>query len=263
MAEEPATLTEEMVQSKWAEIAPLIDKLNDRTDDRDGFPVLPRSSLARDDEWADPYQVSHAVNACIVAGVDHLHAVKVLIVDAQKLHAAAPASLVRGCLENMATAYWMLHPASRSERVARCLRWHMKNAKDQHRAIGPLGPVDYTPQDERLAKIVAVAERQAGVDVNAVKRGYSSTEAVTYADKNTDSALRVLLPWQLCSGFAHGRPWASLSFSEREVLPTADPNVMAVRFSTDLTRALYLMCAAMNLTEDLLKLHQQRSRPPY
>lgn len=56
---------------------------------------------------------------------------------------------------------------------------------------------------------------------------------------------------------------ANLSFSEREEHPTEDPNVIAIRFSTDLTRALYLVWAAMNLTQDLLKLHAQRSRPPY
>ena len=93
MNEEPVSLTEEQIAAKWAEVAPLIDTLNDRTDDRADFAVKPRSSLARDDEWADPYQLSHAVQACIVAGVDHLHAFKVLIVDAQKLHVAAPASL--------------------------------------------------------------------------------------------------------------------------------------------------------------------------
>lgn len=68
MTDEPAALTEEQVSAKWLEIAPLIDRLNDRTDDKDDFAVLARSPLARDDEWADPYQVSHAVKACIVAG---------------------------------------------------------------------------------------------------------------------------------------------------------------------------------------------------
>lgn len=263
MTDEPAALTEEQVSAKWLEIASLIDRLNDRTDDKDDFAVLARSPLARDDEWADPYQVSHAVKACIVAGVDHLHAVKVLIIDAQKLHVAAPASLVRGALENMATAYWILHPSSRAERVTRCLRWHWKNATDQHRALEPLKLPDYRPQEQRLARILEIAGCNAGIDVAAVKRGYTSTAAVTYADAHVDSRLGVLLPWQLCSGFAHGRPWASLSFSEREEHPTGDPNVMAVRFSTDLMRALYLVWEAMNLTQDLLKLHEQRSRPPY
>ncbi|WP_402374976.1 hypothetical protein [Isoptericola rhizosphaerae] len=263
MTDVPAALTAEQVSAKWAAIAPLIDKLNDRTDDKDDFDVHPRSSLARDDEWADPYHVSHAVKACIVAGVDHLHAVKVLIVDAQTVHVAAPASLVRGCLENISAAYWILHPASRAERVTRCLRWHMQNAKDQHKAIHRLALPDYKPQDERIAKIVAVAERHRGIDVKSVERGYSSTAVVTYADKHVDSRLGVLTPWQLCSGFAHGRPWANLSFSEREEHPTSDPNVMVVRFSTDLTRALYLVRAAMNLTQDLLQMHQQRSRPQY
>lgn len=38
----------------------------------------------------------HAVTAGIVSGTDHMHALKTLVVDARKLHWAAPASLVRG-----------------------------------------------------------------------------------------------------------------------------------------------------------------------
>lgn len=256
-------VTEQQAAAKWSQVAPQIDRLQARTDDEDDFQILPGSSLAGDDKRSDPYRVSHAVKHCLVAGIDHLHALKVLVVEAQKLHAAAPASLARGCLENMATAYWIPHPTSRVERVTRCLRWYWKNATDQHLAIAPLNFEDYTPQDVRLAKIIAVAERDQRVDVREVRRGYSSTAAVKYADMYAGTGLRVLLPWQICSGFAHGRPWASLSFSERETHPTADPEVMTMRFTTDLARASYLALAGMHLTEALLKLHQQRSRPTY
>lgn len=253
-----------MVSAKWQEIAPLIDRLNERTDDSDDFPVHPRSPLARDNAWSDPYQVSHAVMAGIVSGTDHMHALKTLVVDAQKLHWAAPASLVRGCLENMATAFWILHPRSRSERVTRTLQWYMQNAKDQHKAIHPLGLTDYKPQDQRVAKILAVAEKHPGIDVKAVKGGYFSTAVVTYADGLADpGGLGVLFPWQLCSGFAHGRPWAPLSFSEREERETDSPNVVGIRFTSDMTRVLYLVMAAMNLTQAVLRSYQERARPLY
>lgn len=263
MADETLGITEEQAGQKWAELAPLIDMLLTRISDKDDFPIRPRSSLARDDEWASPFQVSHAVKACIVAGVDHLHACKVLIVDAQTLHLAAPGSLVRGCLENLATAYWMLHPTSRAERVTRCLRWHVKNAHDQDQALRPLDLTSFKPKDGRLARIAEVAQRRVGVDVPAVARGYTSTAVVAYADTNLDSGLGVLLPWRLCSGFAHGRPWASLAFAAREEHPTADPGVMTIRFTSDLTRALYLTRAAMNLVDAVLRIHEQRSQPGY
>ena len=47
-----------------------------RTGEPNDFPVSPGSSLAGDDKASNPYQVSHAVQMCLVAGVDHLHAVK-------------------------------------------------------------------------------------------------------------------------------------------------------------------------------------------
>jgi hypothetical protein len=256
--ETPPALTEEQINQKWTEFVPRINELQARSDKQDGFRAQPRSSMAGDDRWSAPFQVSHAVNACIMAGIDHLHACKALIVDAHSLHVAAPASLVRGSLENMATAFWMLHPASRAERVTRCLRWHTINARDGQQALGSLGLTSPRSHEKRVAAIHAAAEEH-GLDVAAVKRGYTSTAAVKYAEEHTASLLGVLLPWQLCSGFAHGRMWATLAFSEREEKPTDDPDVLSVRFSTDLMRALYLVWTAMNLTDELLTLHAQRS----
>ena len=81
----------------------------------------------------------------------------------------------------------------------------MRNAKDQHKALHPLDLPDYRPQDERLAKILAVAERHEDVDPKIVKAGYFSTTVVTYADEHADpGGLGVLFPWQLCSGLLHG-----------------------------------------------------------
>ncbi|WP_188522524.1 hypothetical protein [Isoptericola cucumis] len=260
---ENAPLTDEQVSDQWKRLADLINKLQARTDTKDEFNARPGSSLTGDDAWSPPFHVSHAVNACIVAGADHLHACKTLVVDAHSLHVAAPASLIRGSLENMAAAFWMLHPTSRAERVTRCLRWQMVNAKNARRALAPLDLKDPASYDERIATILEVAQRHPEIDIAAVKRGFTSTAAVTYADEHSGAALGVLLPWQLCSGFAHGFTWANLAFSERVEIPTADPDVFSVRFSTDLTRALYLVWAATNLTESVLKLHAQRSTPQY
>jgi hypothetical protein len=121
--------------AKWKEMSPLLDRLMQRTDDRAEFLISAGSSLFGDDRASDPFQVSHAVRLCMTVGIDHLHAAKVLVVDQGVLHTAAPASLARGALENLATAYWILRPDDRNERVERTLRWHAKNRKDAHQAV--------------------------------------------------------------------------------------------------------------------------------
>ncbi|WP_432478172.1 hypothetical protein [Nocardioides sp. GXQ0305] len=140
MAEETGP-TDSQFKMIWERnLCPDIEKLMARVDDRDEFQVHPQSWLGEDDMWADPFQVSHAVKQCLVAAVDHLHACKVLVADAGAMHLAAPASLVRGSLENAAAAFWMLHPKDRAVRVTRALQWRAKDAHDEYVALAGINP---------------------------------------------------------------------------------------------------------------------------
>jgi hypothetical protein len=109
---------------------------------------------------------------CLVAGVDHLHAVKALFVDLHVLHTAAPFSLVRGSLENLSAAFWILHPKARNQRIERTLRWHAKNFHEQFIALEPLGLLDEAQRDAKLAKLDAVATPR-GISTQDVRTGRS------------------------------------------------------------------------------------------
>lgn len=128
-------LTDEMVFAKWEEVASLIDVLIQRIQDPADFAIAEGSELAFDDASSIPYQVSHCVRWGLNAGIEHLHAVKTLVIDARLIHASADYTLIRGAIENLAAAYWVLHPSDRNQRVIRALRWMAKNYKDQNTAI--------------------------------------------------------------------------------------------------------------------------------
>jgi hypothetical protein len=174
-------ITEAQASQKWLELAGIADGFQQRTDTRNGFPVAQGSSLAGDDAQSQPYQLSHAVRQCLFAASDHLHAVKSLVVDLKILHVAGPASLSRGILENTATAYWVLHPGQRDERVSRSLRWMAQNFKDGEKATGDLGLPNQKTLESKLQKLDAVAQRR-GLDEREIRRGYTSTEVVKYAE---------------------------------------------------------------------------------
>lgn len=211
MTGQPDRLDEAQVKQKWQEIAPLIDRMMARVGTTGEFPVQAGSSLRGDDKASDPYQVSHVVRMCLTAGVDHLHAAKVLVVDQRVIHLAVPASLARGALENLATAYWILGPMRRTERIGRALRWYAKNFKDQETAVAPLNLPNHRSLESTLEKVDAVAQRH-GLEAKAIRRGYTSTDAVGFAETSAPNlGLGVVFPWRLCSGFAHGRPWAYLA----------------------------------------------------
>lgn len=246
------------VAAKWQEIAPAIDKMAERVANPNDFSVSPGSSLFGDDRVSNPYQVSHAVRMCLFAGVDHLHAAKLLLLDAQVLHVAAPFSILRGSLENLSAAFWILHPRRRNERVERALRWHAKNFLEQHTALEPLSLSTEAERDAKLAKLSTIATR-LGISTEKVRSGYWSTTAVKYAEEHAQRS-EPLLSWRFCSGFAHGRPWAYLGISEREQFETTDPDVLNLKLTSDLSRLLVPALTAFRLLVDVVELQQQRSQ---
>jgi hypothetical protein len=257
VSEDGVELTDEMVAAMWAEIASQIEAAKARLEDPEDFVVEPSSQLAKDDIATNPYQVSHCARWCLNAGVDHLHALKSLVIDGGLVHSSAPYGLVRGALENFGAGYWILHPKQRSVRITRGLRWWAENFKDQERATKGRSLANYNPLDPKIAKLVS---RAAGAHCNTttIKGGYSSTAVMQYADKHS-SARNPHLVWQLCSGFAHGRPWASLGMNEMHTHPGSEDGVALVRLTSDHKRILGVTVPAVRLLEDLSHLHEKRS----
>ncbi|WP_158022896.1 hypothetical protein [Mycobacteroides abscessus] len=249
-------ITEEMAGATWhQEIAPAVQIVMDRLQDPTDFRVSSESVLAEDDTATDPYHLSHSARWCLNSAVDHLHALKTLVVDARALHSSASYGLARGALENLGAAFWILHSDDRAIRIEHSLRWWAKNFKDQELATKTMS--NRTPLSAKLDRIEALA-REAACDLSKIRNGYSSTEALTYADTNSTASNPYLI-WQICSGFAHGRPWAALAINEMEKRPTEAPGISLVRFTADHTRLLAITKLTMHLLEDVLRLYQDRS----
>ncbi|CAM4486850.1 hypothetical protein NONI108955_34290 [Nocardia ninae] len=249
-------ISPEEIEAKWLEIAPLIDRVTERIGDSRDFLVTPGSSLAGDDAASSPYQVSHVVKSSITAGVDHLHALKVLIRDAHVLHALAPFSLARGALENLSIAYWVLLPSQRNVRIEHALRWHAQNYLDGGRALVPRGHPNSDPAP-KLTKLEDVAQQR---DITArIRTGHSSTEAVKFSEDNAQQAGAVLFAWQLCSGYAHGRAWARLGASDRVTDTTTQPGVVALTLTANEGTVQWVALEALHLLTDVLRTYDQRA----
>jgi hypothetical protein len=256
-------LTDEQVGEQWGQIASGTNRMMERVGDPNEFPLASGSSLFGDDKHSDPYHVSHTAQACLVAGVDHLHTAKSHLLDFGVLPAQSLFSVIRGALENFAAAYWILHPRLRNDRVERTLRWHAKNFKDQKTALEPLGLADETTRDAKLAKLDAIATPR-GISTASVRSVYTSTSAVQYCELNAPRGRDVVFAWRLCSGFAHGRPWAYLGMSERnEQFETTDPKVVKLKLTSNPDRVLYPAQQAYLLMIDLVELLQARAVAPF
>jgi hypothetical protein len=173
------------------------------------------------------------------------------------VHSAAPYSLVRGALENFAAGFWLLHPSESSERVERALRWWAKNFIDQDKATRGLGLSNYKPLKLKLKKLVE-AGKPVRCDPEKVRNGYFSSPVLEYADKHS-SAINPYMYWQVCSGFAHGRPWANFGMNQMETHSTGN-GVALVSFTSDHKRILAVTLPAFHLMTDLLRLYAERSQ---
>jgi hypothetical protein len=246
--------------AKWAEIAPLIERMTDRIQTPNEFPVGLGSALAADDKASNPYQVSHCALACLTAGVDHLHALKRLVIDDRLLHTGADYSLARGALENFGTAFWVLHPVEPAERITRSLRWMAKNFKDQAKFEEARGRDAGTSRKAKLAKVQRIA---GNAGCGRIPEGYSSTEVLEYAQAH---AMTDPFPeWQICSGFAHGRPWATLGMSIQEPQPAQEgqeAGVVCLRLTSGYDRLLSVTLPAFHLMTDVLKRFDHLSKAP-
>lgn len=243
------------VAAKWVEIAPLVDRLMERIGDPREFPIMPGSALVGDDRASEPYQVSHAAQACLSAAVDHLHAAKTLAYDSGILHLAAPATLARGVIENAATGLWILTPGSRDERVRRVLKWHARNAHDQVGAgFVPTGRT----KGHYLDSISSVAVRR-NLDPLSVRGGYQILKVIRAVVTEHPDLAGIVTAWQLGSGFAHGRPWAYLGALQQEHVGSPAPGVADVRLTNDSTLALYPILNGLFAVERLLQVREKRA----
>lgn len=256
----PDRLTESQVDEQLRRIFASVEEMMDRFQVGRLTPrVEPGSSLAGDDRKTNPHHLSHAVTQLSSVALDHLHALRTLILDAGALHNSAPFTLARSATEAGATALWMLTPRTRTERVRRRLQLAAQNAKDGNRMSTDSGIPPPRALEDRLQQIRLLSERAGGGDRLPPLK---ISEVIRWADGQHFSSMRVLLAWQVGSGFAHGRLWSSISVLDREARQSTDPEVALLRLTNSKDRVLWVMWAAFDLLAATIKLFEQRSVAP-
>lgn len=264
---------ERLASKIWPDVIELIDVLVKRAERVGEWPTQLGSALAGDDARTEPYQTSHAVQMLLNAGIDSLNGVRHLIFGRPDveftqpvIHQAAHYVLARAAIEDFSTALWILGPNSRSARVERTLRWHVKNVGDQHSALDRFPIVAPRNKAQKLKRLEEILQAAVGHVPEDFGKGYYASSVVKYVDESgstSDELLSTHFIWQLYSGFAHGRPWAQLTFLEREEHPTRQGDVLHARLTSDLHRSLLAPKHALHLCERLLSRHSTLNAPAF
>ncbi|GAA3264520.1 hypothetical protein GCM10010469_34200 [Streptomyces labedae] len=199
------------------------------------------SSLSGDDAKIPTLMMSSAAYQCFVHAVDHLHAVQALLFEAKVMHSYAPYSLLRAAVEAAGEAIWLLGPSGRQERIRRCLKRAYENVSKgkDFMDLSGLQPSGRS-HAERVQEIRDLAAEH-GLDPNDVCGRWSTQRQLKYVDEDVRHDKDALAQnlWQICSGFAHGREWATLGLLERTVHSQVG-NVVQVRLSSS-TEVLHNM----------------------
>lgn len=198
------------------------------------------SALVADDLYLKPIDRTfrQGTDQCLLSALDHLRFLAWSLKNREHPYPYAQATLIRTAITAASTALWMLSGNTADDRRSRAMQFNFSDIRSQ---LGWLDTVAAEPknqqrpaaewtqlntirtaQESRLDWIVQEANALLSPQIPYTRRTYknsitSDTEMVKIAGSSTpaladggwDSSLVLLNTWQVLSGYAHARPWAS------------------------------------------------------
>lgn len=239
----------------------LLDKITVRWDQpRD---AQPGSQLALDDALTHPYDMSHSVAVSIGCALDHLQALRTLVVDAHALHMAAPFTLTRAALENAAQAVWLSSPPERETRVRRRLQMAVRDVQERHKVgllLSEQGREQATLQ-ERLDRIAGIAEAAGLTRRQVLDPGAGWGRMVNACAWVVDlEGEQLEAIWRIGSGYAHGQSWPLISSGSLERLPgqDAEASVHNYRITAAVPNVVTAVGAATLVMQEAVQQHHRQ-----
>ena len=193
---------------------------------RDFWPVQQGSVLERDDRALGSYALSVLILDLLATAIHVSSSLQKLIVMEAKegplvsapLH--GPYSLVRTHLEATSQALWLMAPQAGSARIKRCIQYWCAEVKLLNGFQAEWSKSFSMPKHIGYEDLKVIAA-EAGLSLEGfpAKKKWTSIgsgdilKSVEFA--HDDPTMTWFNSWQLCSGFAHSKQWASRIFAER------------------------------------------------
>lgn|GEM_PF-6893803 len=186
----------------------------------------PGSILEEDDHFLGGYPLSGLVRDLLTTAGNLSGNIQQLIVAQPKEEPSVevpphgPYSLVRAHLEVTSQALWLMAPTARKARIQRCLRHWLNEVKLLNGFQMEWSKSFAAPKTVGYEDLRAIAAR-AGLPTerfptgNEWKAAGSGEVLKSLEFAHERSTVTWFNAWQLCSGFAHGKQWASKIFDAR------------------------------------------------
>ena len=203
------------------------------------FPQVQTGSvLAEDDRLVSGYElsglaldllttathISSSLQALVDVGGEDLSDVSI------PLH--GPYALVRAHIESTSQALWLLAPQSRKARIKRCIQYWCSEVKlfngfqyEWSKSFASRESIGY--EDLRVLASGAGLSLEGFPDKKLWSPVGSGDILKSIEFAHEEAVITWFNTWQLCSGFAHSKQWASRIFNEHQVTfrdVTTDPS---------------------------------------
>ena len=216
------------------------------------------SSLAGDDRWTEPYQISHYIRLLLSVSHDQLHALDNLINGSGTVHPYACSPLIRAAIENACMAYWLMDGSTRRERSTRLFRLHWdgvnKRSKFQSAAPALAGDDDRSGRQARLIELAGSHE----IDPQAVKQRVMISDVVNEVQASINTGYSISGAWNIFSGVTHGQQWAILTLLDRKEERDAGGDLVNALLSTGLKQIVWgVGCASAVIDHATVRLMQR------
>ncbi len=211
------------------------------------------------------YDVGHAARSgiAIAIAINHLHALRGLIVDARQVHSYAPFSLIRGAIDNAALSVWLLAPDDQDERLFRRLHLAYEDVRQGSEAMTLLGPCALQPPRPVEIRLKEITELAKGLGVNptgAVGARWSGYEKIVQVAAvelvHLDPGLAAFV-WRACSAFGQGHQWSALSLLRRQSQPRSE-DVADVRLTSSVEQFATMAGTAVMLNYRAIQRYNER-----
>ncbi|KIA73440.1 hypothetical protein ANMWB30_23670 [Arthrobacter sp. MWB30] len=184
--------------------------------------VQANSPLSIDDAALQSFPVSQFAYAQLVVAFGCLESLRRMLVDEveERIHVTSgpygPYALVRNALDSAACALWLLEPANSKLRIKRRIMAQMSEIHLAFQFRQEMNfPAHQWNRDYR-ARMQEVADNANIGPFDVSKRKMPATTAILKSLERLKRQPGVswLGAWQLCSGHAHGKQWATLMSNE-------------------------------------------------
>lgn len=197
--------------------------------------VQPASGFADDDARCPHYPVSHLAYQQVLVAFGSLLSLKHMIVnDSGEIPEVSglpfgPYALVRNAMDSAAQALWLMEPMNSKLRVKRRITAQLTDIGFSQQFRLEAGFAAGVWAAEYRARMLEVAT-EAKLDTRGFDKWKQKpmTEMLRALDRHNDvKGLTWLASWQLCSGHAHGKQWATLSTHDLVEIPGTSSDVGA------------------------------------